>query len=116
MKTQSAKGKGRKLQQWVRDKLLGLFAPRLQDGDVRSTSMGAQGEDVILSPAARQLIPFQIETKSYATFAVYKHYEQASEHGEHEPLLVIKANHKKPLVVMDAEQFFKLLTRINNES
>ena len=78
--------------------------------------MGAGGEDIQLSHAARQLVPYQIETKSYATFAIYKHYEQAAEHGDHEPLLVIKANHKKPLVVIDAEQFFKLLTRINIES
>jgi hypothetical protein len=76
--------------------------------------MGAQGEDVQLSVAARRLIPYQIETKSYATFAIYKHYEQAAEHGEHEPLLVIKANHKKPLAVLDAEQFFNLLKRVNN--
>ncbi len=76
--------------------------------------MGAQGEDVTLSSAARKLIPYQIETKAHASFAVYKHYEQAAEHGEHEPLLVIKGNHKKPLVVIDAEEFFKLLTRIKN--
>ena len=78
--------------------------------------MGASWEDVLLSPAARRLIPYQIETKSYATFAIYKHYEQAAEHGEHEPLLVIKANHKQPLVVISAEQFFNLLTKVNNGS
>ena len=113
MKTSSAKGKGRKLQQWVRDKILSTFQSLTSD-DVRSTSMGAQGEDVQLSPKAREFVPYQIETKSYATFAIYKHYEQAAEHGDHEPLLVIKANHKKPLVVVDAEQFFKLLTRIKD--
>lgn len=76
--------------------------------------MGAQGEDIQLSTRARELVPFQIETKAYASFAIYKHYEQAGEHGEHEPLLVIKGNHKKPLVVLDAEKFFNLLKRINN--
>ena len=109
MKTSSAKAKGRNLQKWVRDKLLRLFSPSLAKDDIRSTSMGASGEDVQLSPLARKLIPFQIETKSYATFAIYKHYEQAAEHGEYEPLLVIKANHKKPLVVLDAEKFFNML-------
>jgi len=88
----------------------------LEKDDIKSTSMGASGEDVLLSPAARRLIPYQIETKSYATFAIYKHYEQAAEHGEHEPLLVIKANHKQPLVVISAEQFFNLLTKVNNGS
>ena len=115
MRTSSAKAKGRNLQKWTRDTLYILF-PGLASGDIRSTSMGASGEDIQLSPKAREVIPFQIETKSYATFAIYKHYEQASEHGEHEPLLIIKGNHKKPLAVMDAEKFFKLLTRIKNES
>jgi len=115
LKTSSAKGKGRKLQQWVRDSLLTTF-PSLEKDDIKSTSMGASGEDVLLSPAARKLIPFQIETKSYATFAIYKHYEQAAEHGNHEPLLVIKANHKQPLVVISAEQFFNLLKRVNDGS
>ena len=77
--------------------------------------MGAQGEDVTLSSAARRLVPFQIETKAYATFAIYKHYEQATEHGDHEPLLIIKGNHKKPLAVIDAEQFFNLLKKVKNE-
>lgn len=75
--------------------------------------MGAQGEDVQLSPAARQLVPFQIETKSHKIFAVYGHYHQAREHGTHEPLLVIKANHENPLVVLDAEVFFDLLQGLN---
>jgi len=115
LKTSSAKAKGRNLQKWTRDKLLSLFAS-LTTGDVRSTSMGASGEDIQLSPLARQCIPYQIETKAHASFAIYKHYEQAAEHGEHEPLLVIKGNHKKPLVVLDAEQFFKLIKKASNES
>lgn len=115
MKTSSAKQKGRKLQQWTRDVLLGLF-DGLTNNDIRSTSMGASGEDVQLSEAARRKIPYQIETKAYATFAIYKHYEQAAAHGDHEPLLVIKGNHKKPLVVMDAGEFFKLIKKVSNAS
>lgn len=105
MLTSSAKSKGRLLQQWTRDKLL-YHNPELKEDDVRSTSMGAGGEDVQLSPAAREKFPFQIECKNKAAFAVYKDYEQATEHGDCEPLLIIKGNRKKPLVVMDAEQFF----------
>jgi len=47
LKPQSAKAKGRKLQQWVRDQILQRF-PTLSTDDVRSTSMGASGEDVQL--------------------------------------------------------------------
>jgi hypothetical protein len=102
----SAKMKGRKHQQWVRDRLL-EFAPQLEKDDVKSTSMGAQGEDVQLSPAARKVYPWNIECKSLASIACYGWYEQAAAHGTYEPVVVIKANHKKPLVVVDAEYFFR---------
>lgn len=110
MKTQSAKAKGRKLQQHVRDGILERF-PTLEPDDVRSTSMGAGGEDVQLSPAARQLFPYQVECKSLASVAVYKHYEQATGHDDYEPLLVIKQNRSKPLAVVDLEHFLDLVRR-----
>lgn len=110
MKPSSAKTKGRMLQQWIRDKILETF-PNLKPDDVRNTSSGAQGEDVQLSSAARELFPFQIECKNLAKIAVYKFYEQAQTHGEHEPLVFIKQNRSKPLVLMDAEAFFKLVNK-----
>lgn len=108
MKPQSAKNKGRKLQQWVRDLLLNLGEPYgLKPDDVRSTSMGNSGEDVQMSPAARQVFPFQIECKNRTRMAVYADYKQAQQHGDYIPILVIKQNGDKPLVVIDAEYFFK---------
>ena len=108
MKTSSAKQKGRKLQQTLRDKLLETF-PELEKDDVKSTSMGAQGEDVQLSPAARKLIPCQFECKSRASIAVYKMYEQAATHGKDIPVLVIKENRKEPLVVLSLDDFLKIM-------
>lgn len=111
MKTQSKKQKGRILQQWVRDYILKSF-PILEPDDVKSTSMGAGGEDVLLSPAARRYFPYSVECKSLASIAVYKYYEQCKANaGEYEPLVVIKANRKKPLVLLDAEYFFNCLVR-----
>jgi hypothetical protein len=112
--TSSAKAKGRALQQLVQRALLRAF-PSLTDQDVRSTSMGMQGEDVQLSPAARRLFPYQIETKAHATFAIYKMYEQAESHGVYEPLLIIKGNHKTPLAIISADHLLELI-RKNNES
>ncbi len=110
MKTSSCKAKGRNLQKWVRDLILESF-PSLEADDVRSTSMGAGGEDVQLSPAARKLFPFSLECKNVEKLNVWAAYEQAEANsGEHEPLLVMKKNRKKPLVVIDAEAFVKLLT------
>lgn len=109
MKPSSAKNKGRLLQQWTAKKLL-EYAPNLEPDDVVSTSMGAPGEDVKLSPAARRVYPIQLECKSYAKIAVYEFYKQASVHGSREPVVVIKQNQCKPLVVVDADYFFRMMS------
>ena len=46
MKPQSAKAKGRKLQQWVRDQL--IEHREIHPEDIESRSMGAGGEDLII--------------------------------------------------------------------
>jgi len=67
VKTSSAKAKGRRLQQKVRDLILETFS-ELEEDDVRSTSMGAGGEDVQLSPLARRKFPFSVECKNVEKF------------------------------------------------
>lgn len=113
MKPASAKQKGRVLQQWTRDLILTTFT-NLEPDDVKSTSMGAAGEDVTLSPAARKYVPYQIECKNKATSQIHTYYEQAKTHGNHEPLVVVKMDRKAPLAVLDAEVFFKLLQKLND--
>ena len=53
MKPSSCKAKGRRLQQRVAQSIRDAFAG-LAEEDVRSTSMGAGGEDVQLSSQARE--------------------------------------------------------------
>jgi len=110
MKTASGKAKGRKLQQIVRDKILEAF-PTLEPDDCRSTSMGASGEDIQLSPAARKLFPYSVEAKARASISVYAWYQQAKTNSPTgmEPLLVIKQNNSKPLVVIDLDAFMELV-------
>lgn len=81
----------------------------LEPDDVVSTSMGAPGEDVRLSPAARKQIPLSIECKARKSIAVYSYYSQAIENcpEKMEPVVVIKADRQKPLVLVDAEYFFR---------
>ena len=113
MKPQSAKAKGRNLQKWVRDLILETWTD-LEPDDVRSTSMGAGGEDLLLSPAARRKFGFSVECKNVEKLNVWNAYEQAEANsGNHEPLLVMKKNRKKPLVVMDAEAFLELVKKAN---
>ena len=62
MKTQSAKAKGRKLQQWVRTQLIEQLD--VHPEDIESRSMGAGGEDLIMARAAREKFPFSVECKN----------------------------------------------------
>lgn len=73
--------------------------------------MGAGGEDVQLSPAAREKFNFNIECKNRAAIAVFKDYEQAKTHGLSEPLVVLKQNGSKPLALVDAEFFIDLIAK-----
>ena len=109
MKTSSAKSKGRRLQQWVVQKLLAM-APDLEPDDVTSRSMGAGGEDVLLSPAARKYYPISVECKSVAKFVGYTFMDQAIQNAKtHEPVVIIKANRRDPIVLVDADYFLKML-------
>ena len=106
MKTQSAKAKGRRLQQWVRDMLIEHRS--VHPEDIESRSMGAGGEDLIMARDARQKFPFSIECKNQEKLNVYDAYAQAEANsGDHEPILFMKKNRKKALVVVDAEWFIK---------
>ena len=113
MKPQSAKAKGRKLQQWVRDQILQDSPPWISPDDVRSTGMGQQGTDIQLSSAGQDYFPFATECKSLAKQAIYKHYEQAQEHAgkslKLQPLVILRQNHSKALAVVDAEWFIKTM-------
>ena len=107
MKTQSAKAKGRKLQQWTRDRLIESLG--VHPEDIESRSMGAGGEDLIMSRAAREKFPYSIECKNQEAVNIWSSYAQASENcGEYTPLVVLKRNNSKPLVLIDAQAFIDL--------
>ena len=111
MKTSSAKQKGRKLQQWMRDLLIKKLD--VHPEDIESRSMGSQGEDLIMARAAREKFPLSIECKNQESVNVWKSYEQASENsGEYEPVVVIKRNKSKPLVLIDAEYFVSMFKKV----
>ena len=107
MKTASAKAKGRNLQKKVRELLIEKLD--IHPEDIESRSMGASGEDLIMARAAREKFPYSIECKNQEKVNVWSAYDQAeSNSGNYEPLVVIKRNRQKPLVVLDAEYFFQL--------
>tara|TARA_R100000951_G_scaffold115480_1_gene123686 strand:- start:61 stop:465 length:405 start_codon:yes stop_codon:yes gene_type:complete len=103
----SAKAKGRKLQQWFANKLIEILG--LDSEDLESRPMGSQGEDIIMGKQSRDKFPYSIECKNQEAVNVWKAYEQAESNcGKYEPLVVIKRNRSKPLVLVEAQHFINL--------
>ena len=115
MKTQSRKAKGRRLQQQFRDLLIEKLD--IDPEDIESRSMGAGGEDLIMSKAARTKFPYSIECKNQERMNIWSAWEQANGNkGMYEPLVVIKKNGVRPLVVLDAENFLEMIREFNNDN
>ena len=107
MKTSSAKAKGRNLQKKVRELLIEHLG--VDPEDIESRSMGAGGEDLIMARAAREKFPCSIECKNQERVNVWESYDQAeSNSGDYEPIVVLKRNNRKPLILVDAEYFVKM--------
>ena len=109
MKSRSAKNKGKRLQNSVRDLILEKFN-QLEEDDVRSITMGDSGEDILLSPAARKLFPFSVECKNQEKLNIWSSLEQTETNaGKHTPLLIFKRNRSKTYAVLEIEDFIKLI-------
>ena len=114
MRPQSAKGKGRAAQQEVRDMLLAA-SPFLYPDDIKSTSMGAGGEDILLSPAARKMYPWAIEVKHKKSIAACRFMDQAREHvGSHNyrPVAFFRENRGKWYACIEADYLMELMKQI----
>ena len=101
----SSKAKGRRLQNLVRDKLRAAFSSSLEEDDIKSQTMGMTGEDIVLSPAARKLIPYSIECKNVERLNVWQCLKQAEDntHEDCSPALVIKRNQTIPYIIIPLE-------------
>ena len=110
MNTRSGKAKGRRLQNKVRDVLLEHFSEELEPDDIRTAIMGETGEDIKLSPAARKLIPYSFECKNQEKLNIWSSLEQAEENsGDYAPVLIFKRNRSKTYVVIEIDEFLKLI-------
>ncbi len=117
MKSQSAKAKGRRFQQWVRDRLLEA-AIWLEEDDIRSTSMGASGEDLLLSPAARRVYPIAVECKNQESMSIWKSMQQAEANaGDNTPVLFFKRNRSPEYACVPASFLIELMVgRVRTEA
>lgn len=105
------KSKGRKLQNYIRDIFRSIFKLTLYDEDIESRQMGGAGTDVILSPAAKKLIPFDIECKNQERFNINETIKQAilnSKNGRI-PLIVFTKNNDDVYVGLKLNDFLRVL-------
>jgi len=111
MRPQSAKAKGRRLQDAVRELLLEHFSD-LEEDDIKTAIMGEGGTDIKLSPAARRLFPYSIEAKNQEKLNIWSALEQAEENCKDgtAPLLIFKRNRSRTYAVLALEDLLKLLT------
>ena len=109
MKIKSAKAKGRNLQNLVRDKLRSIFVGKvLEEDDIKSQTMGMSGEDIVLTPAAKKVIPYSFECKNTERLNLWKSLEQCESNCEdREPVLVIKRNRSDVYAVVKFDNFLK---------
>ena len=109
VKPRSVKAKGRALQNCLRDKLREAF-PGLHEDDIKSQTMGMTGEDIILTPAARKLIPYSFECKNQEKLNIWSSLEQAEENAQKgKPVLIFKRNRSKTYAVLQLEDFIELI-------
>ena len=117
MNPRSSKAKGRKLQNLVRYKLREVFIanwtkmPKLEDDDIKSQTMGMTGEDIVLSPRARKLIPYSFECKNVERLQFWSTVEQAESNIKDNTFaaIVVKKNRREPYVAVSLDHFLELI-------
>ena len=122
IRPQSAKAKGRQLQQWACQKISELtgfeWGSPGNDKPIESRPMGQSGTDVRMESQVRALFPYSVECKFQETWSIPAWIEQAKENQVEETdwLLICKRSRKPPVVVMDAEKFFEILEENYNHT
>lgn len=108
----SRKAKSRRLQNWTAEQIAELLECEWgRDCSVAPREMGQSGTDIRLVGEVQKEFPYSVECKNQETWAVPAWIRQAKENQKENTdwLLVCKRNHEKPVIIMDAEAFFRLL-------
>lgn len=108
MRPSSAKAKGRRLQQRAAADL--VTALGLEPDDVVSRSTGANGTDLLLSPAAQAVFPFAVECKNTERLNVWAAWAQAMGNAGHRlPLVLAARNRTEPLAIVRWSDLLRLV-------
>lgn len=111
MRPDSCKAKGRLLQQKITADLKRAF-PLLDGNDVRSTSMGCSGEDILMSPLAEQVFPYSVEAKNQERLNIWAAVDQAKANAPNgrTPIVVIKRNREQAHVLLPWQHFLDIVS------
>lgn len=100
MLTSSAKAKGRRCAQRVRDILIDHLS--LSEDSILVTSSGAHGPDLTLTGQARSAFPFAIECKNQERLNIWGAIEQAERNAKDlTPMVIITRNRSKMYAVIE---------------
>lgn len=105
----SRKNKGRTLQKKVVELIL-KENPQLTERDVKSTSMGCSGDDILLSEAALRKFPFSVECKNTEKINIWQAIEQAESRKKDSitPLVVFKRNRSDIYCTLKFEDLLRI--------
>jgi len=111
----SRKSKGKRLQQWLAQKISDLLGiPWGKDELIASREMAQAGTDIRLIGEAKRRFNYACECKNTESINMWAAIKQAKSNQWEgsDWLLFVKKNHEDPVVVLDADVFFKLLKEI----
>jgi len=115
MKRSSAKDKGKRLQNLIAEMISDLTGLECgPDCPIESRQASQNGPDIRLDSEARARFPFTVECKNQESWGVPAGIEQAkaNRYEGTDWLLVLAKNRFKPVVVLDAKVFFRLLKEL----
>ena len=93
-----------------------MYTETLETNDIESQVMGMSGEDVVLSPAAKRVIPYSFECKNKERLDLWKSLEQAESNSqERNPVLVFKRNRSKVYVAIEFDHFIEMIDEKQKE-
>ena len=117
----ASKAKGRRLQNYVRDMLRDVYH-QLHEDDIYSQTMGMTGEDIVRSPAAKEVCAFSFECKNVERLQIWRAIDQCESNRPDcsSPAIVFKKNGKQPCVAIPFTTFCDMLQyenerRLNEE-
>lgn len=120
IRASSAKSKGKKLQNVVAEYVVNSFE-ELQPDDVTSTSSGAPGVDVLMSPLAQRLLPASFECKNTKVRPAQKAIDQSTYNAYNKTVPVVvwhapRTRYDGQLqVIMTLEDLIKLVKIVREQ-